>query len=63
MTAPDPVNRLGGAGDRFVLPGTSFTVTPGPSTPPGPYQARVIGLSPTGQPVGVFSDAVTVIVP
>lgn len=60
-TGPDPVNTFGGAGG-FVLSGTSFTTTLPPSIPPGTYQIRVIALSPTGQPVGAFSDAVTVIV-
>ena len=61
-TGPDRVNGFGGAGGGFVVPGTGFTVTLGASTPPGTYQVRVIGLSPTGQPVGTFSDAVTVVV-
>lgn len=62
-TAPDPVNGggPGGAGGGFALPGTSLTATLDPSFPPGVYQVRVIGLSPTGQFVGSFSDAVTVI--
>jgi len=46
-----------------VVAGTSFIITLAPSTPPGTYQVRVIGLSPSGQPVGVFSDAVPVVVP
>lgn len=45
-----------------VLLGTSFTMTLASSVPPGAYQVRVIGLSATGQPVGVFSDALTVMV-
>ncbi len=56
---PDPVNGFGGAGGGFVVPGTSFSVTLPASTPPGTYQVRVIGLFAAGQPVGVFSDAVT----
>jgi hypothetical protein len=38
-----------------------LTATLDPSFPPGVYQVRVIGLSPTGQFVGSFSDVVTVI--
>ena len=45
-----------------MVSGTSFTVTLGTSTLLGIYQIRVIGLSPTGQVVGTFSDAVTVVV-
>jgi hypothetical protein len=55
---PDAVNGFGGTGGGFVVPGTSFSVTLSAATPPGTYQVRVIGLSPTGQPVGTFSDAV-----
>lgn len=61
-TAPDPVNGFGGAGGGFVVAGTSFTTTVPPSIPPGTYEIRVTGLSPAGQVVGVFSDAVTVVV-
>ena len=61
-TSPDSVNGFGGAGGGCVVPGTSFPVTLGPSVPTGTYQIRVIGLSPTGQPVGTFSDAVMVVV-
>lgn len=53
---------FGDTGGGFVVSGTRFTVTLGPSTPPGTYQIRVIGLSPTGQPIGVFSDAATMVV-
>lgn len=63
-TAPGAVRSTasGGAGGGFVVSGTSFTVTLSAAIPPGPYQIRVIGLSPTDQPVGAFSDAVTVVV-
>ncbi len=61
-TGPDPVNGFGGAGGGFVVDGMSVSVTLPASMPPGSYQIRVIGLSPTGQPVGTFSDAVAVIV-
>jgi hypothetical protein len=41
---------------------TSITLPVPSGTPPGSRQIRVIGLSAVGQPVGVFSDAVTVII-
>ena len=61
-TGPDSDNGFGGAGGGFVLSVTSFTLVLPPSIPPGSYQVRVIGLSPTNQVVGAFSDAVTVVV-
>ncbi len=60
-TLADPVNGFGGAGGGWVVPGTSFSTTLPPSALPGTYQVRVIGLSATGQPVGTFSDALTVV--
>jgi sugar lactone lactonase YvrE len=62
-TGPDPANGFGGMGGGFVVPGTSFPITLTPSVPAGAYQVRVIGLSPGGQVIGCFSDAVTVVVP
>jgi hypothetical protein len=61
-TGPDPVNGFGRAGGVLVLSGTSFSITLAPSTPPSAYQVRVIGLSPTRQPIDTLSDAVTVVV-
>jgi hypothetical protein len=61
-TVPDPVNGFGGAGGGFAVVGTGFTTALGFGLPPGVYQARVIGLSPTGLIIGSFSDAVTLIV-
>ena len=58
---PDPVNGFGGAGGGVLISGTGFTTAIAPSFPPGNYQLRVIGLSPAGQPVGSFSDAITLI--
>lgn len=57
-TGPDPVNGSGGLGGALVLTGTSVDVHIDPSVPPGRYEVRVIGLSPTGAPTGTFSDAV-----
>jgi len=59
--APDPVNGFGGAGGGFAVPGTSFTATVGPGFSPGTYQVRVIGLTGGFVPLGVFSDAVTLV--
>lgn len=61
-TAPDPVNGFGGAGGGLPVAATGFSIVPGPAFPPGRYQVRVIGLVATGQLMGRFSDAVTVIV-
>ena len=52
--APDP-----GALGSVVFPGTSLSALVPGSLVPGTYQVRVITLGPTGQPVGTFSDAVT----
>jgi streptogramin lyase/Tol biopolymer transport system component len=62
-TGPDPVNGFGGAGGAFVIPATGFTLTVPPGLAPGSYQARAIGISAAGSVVGVFSDAVTFIIP
>lgn len=45
-----------------MVAGTSITAAVAPSTPPGAYQIRVIALSPTGQVIGPFSDAISLIV-
>lgn len=58
---PDSVNGFGGPGGGFVVSSTGFSTTLAPSVPPRTYQIRVIGLSPGGQVMGAFSDAVTVI--
>ena len=58
---PDLVNGFGGAGGRLLVSGTSLSPELLPSFPPGIYQVRVIGLSPTGDFLGTFSDAVTVV--
>ena len=55
-TTPDP-----GAGGGLPVTGTNFTAAI-PPIAPGSYQIRVIGLGPTGQFLGTFSDAVTVVV-
>lgn len=57
---PDPVNGSGGTGGGFSVLGTSFTATVPIGLTPGSYQVRVIGVSAAGQPVGTFSDAITV---
>jgi hypothetical protein len=62
-TGPDPVNGAGGAGGAFVLPATAFSLTLPPGLTPGSYQMRAIGLTSSIVPVGVFSDAVTIIIP
>jgi hypothetical protein len=59
--AADGVNGFGGAGGGFLVQGPSVTVQV-PSVAPGRYQVRVIGFSASGQIVGSFSDAVTVVV-
>jgi hypothetical protein len=56
-TNPDP-----GALGSFVIPGTVVSATVPATLPPGTYQMRVISLNGTGQPVGTFSDAVTVVI-
>jgi hypothetical protein len=61
-TDPDPVNGFGGSGRGLMVSGTSLSVALPCSAHPPTYQVRVFALSPTGQPVGVFGDAVTVIV-
>lgn len=61
-TRPDPVNGFGGLGGAVVVRGTSLPVTLAPSVPAGTYHVRVIGLSPAGQIVATFSDAVTVVI-
>jgi Tol biopolymer transport system component len=58
-TAADGVNGLGGAGGAVVVPDTSFAVVLDPSFPAGLYQVRVVGLTAGFQPVGRFSDAIT----
>jgi Tol biopolymer transport system component len=58
--APDTVNGFGGAGGALVANGTSLTVPLDPATPPGAYQARVIGLTAQLVPLGTFSNAITV---
>jgi len=55
---PDRLNGFGGQGGALLVTGTSVDVALDPSVPPGSYQVRVIGLSPTGAPTGTFSDAV-----
>ncbi|HEV8676391.1 MAG TPA: sialidase family protein [Methylomirabilota bacterium] len=60
---PDPVNGYGGVGGGFLVSGTSFTVVLGSAVPAGSYQVRVMAIGIIGQPLGGFSDAVTVTVP
>jgi hypothetical protein len=60
-SAPDGVNGFGGAGGGFPVGGTSFPVILTPDFPAGTYQVRVIGLTDTFLTVGVFSDAITVV--
>jgi photosystem II stability/assembly factor-like uncharacterized protein len=62
-TTTDPVNGQGGAGGGLPVTGTTLAVTVPPGTPPGTYEARVIGLAVGGQFLGQFSDAVRVTVP
>jgi hypothetical protein len=61
-TAPDAVNGFGGAGGGFAVAGTSLQVVLPLTIQPGSYQVRLIGLSAEGQLVGIFSNAVTVII-
>jgi hypothetical protein len=60
---PDPVNGYGGAGGGVLISGTSVTVVLGDGVPAGRYQIRVIGIAPTGELLGRFSDALTIVVP
>jgi hypothetical protein len=46
-----------------VVGGTSLSVVIPGTLAPGTYRVRVIGLDSAGNPVGTFSDAVTVVVP
>jgi hypothetical protein len=61
-TGADSVNGLGGAGGGLLVTGTTLMGVAPPTLDPGSYQVRVIGFS-AGQPVGQFSDALTVVVP
>lgn len=61
--APDTVNGFGGQGGGFVVLGTGFPAVIPPSIAAGTYRVRVIGLGALGQPLGSFSDAVTVVIP
>jgi hypothetical protein len=61
-TAADPVNGFGGAGGALLVNDTTLTVAVPGTIPPGTYEARVIGLSVAGQPVGSFSNAIVLIV-
>jgi hypothetical protein len=56
--APDP-----GALGSVVVPGTALVAPVPTELPSGTYQLRVIALTAAGQPIGTFSDAVTVVVP
>jgi hypothetical protein len=60
-TAADSVNGFGGAGGAFLTSTPRLDVQVPVGVPPGNYQVRVIGLGPAFQPVGVFSDVITVI--
>jgi hypothetical protein len=60
--APDSLNGYGGAGGGFLVPGPGFTAELPVAMTPGTYQVRVIGLTATGQLLGSFSDAVTLVV-
>jgi Tol biopolymer transport system component/subtilisin-like proprotein convertase family protein len=60
-TVPDGDNGFGGAGGGFVVPETSVTLTVPVETPPGRYQVRVIAIG-SAAALGVFSDALTVVV-
>jgi Tol biopolymer transport system component len=62
-TGPDAVNGFGGAGGALLSAGTGTTldVVIPPGLPAGNYQVRLIGLNAGLQPVGVFSDAITLI--
>jgi virginiamycin B lyase len=62
-TGPDPFNGFGGLGGGLLVATTTLSATfNAGDVPPGAYQVRVVGLSATFQFVGVFSDAITVIV-
>jgi hypothetical protein len=61
-TAPDGINGFSGAGGGFLVPGTTLTLTLPTDIPAGTYQVRVIGLAATGQVVGRFSDAISVMI-
>jgi len=61
-TGADSVNGFGGAGGGLLVTGTTLMGVAPPTLDPGSYQVRVIGFS-AGQPVGQFSDALTVVVP
>jgi hypothetical protein len=61
-TAPDTVNGFGGAGGGAIVGGTTVPVVVPTGIPPGSYQVRVIGLAATGQVLGSFSNAITLIV-
>jgi hypothetical protein len=60
-TQADPVNGFGGAGGVFVVTPPRLDVLVPLGLPPGNRQVRVIGLNGAFLPVGVFSDAITVI--
>ena len=59
---PDPVNGYGGRGGGFLVPGTSLAIALVPAPPTGTYQFRVIALTASGQVIGTFSDARTVVI-
>jgi len=61
-TEPDPVNGFGGAGGAVLVGGTGVTVVVPVGIAPGTYEVRVIGVSAGGQPLGTFSDAVTLVI-
>jgi hypothetical protein len=56
---PDGVNGFGGLGGGVPVFATGFPADLDPAFPAGSYQVRVIGLDAGGQPVGTFSDALT----
>jgi hypothetical protein len=59
-TVNDPVHGFGGRGAGVTVSGTSLS---GPvAAPSGTYQVRVIPVSPNGQFVGSFSNAMSVTV-
>lgn len=59
---PDTVNGFGGAGDGFLVTGTTgFSATLNASLTPGTYQVRVIAIGTGEQIIGTFSNALTVI--
>ena len=61
-TGADSVNGFGGVGGGLLVTGTTLMGVAPPTLDPGNYQVGVIGFS-AGQPVGQFSDALTVVVP